>query len=104
MPSAPLSDYALLSDCRSASLVSRDGAVDRLCFPRFDGPSLFGRLLDDDAGHWSIRASGPFRTRRRYVHQTMAVEITFLATAGAGRSAWATPRGGSDSSTSTGRC
>ena len=77
MSTTPISDHALLSDCRSAALVTRDGSVDWLCFPRFDGPSVFGRLLDDDAGHWSIHPVGQATTSRRYIDGTMVLETTF---------------------------
>src|SRR5262252_8539653 len=82
MESLPIGDYALLSDCRSAALVSRSGSVDWLCFPRFDGPSVFARLLDDQAGHWSIEAPGATEVSRRYVEGTMALETTFRTRAG----------------------
>ena len=58
MSSEPIAAYALLSDCRSAALVSAAGSVDWLCFPRFDSPSVFGRLLGAEAGFWSIRPAG----------------------------------------------
>jgi len=50
----PIADYALLGDCHGAALVSRAGSVDWWCPARFDAPSVFARLLDPDAGHWSI--------------------------------------------------
>jgi GH15 family glucan-1,4-alpha-glucosidase len=68
MDSLPIGDYALLSDCRSAALVSREGSVDWLCFPRFDGTSLFCRLLDPAGGHFRIRPAGEFQVSRRYLH------------------------------------
>ena len=82
MSSTPIADHALLSDCRSAALVSREGSVEWLCFPRFDSPSVFGRLLDDEAGHWSIRPTADFRVTRRYLDKTMVLETTFATAAG----------------------
>src|SRR2546421_6220887 len=82
MSNVPIADYALLSDCRSAALVSRAGFVDWLCFPRFDGPSVFARLLDDDGGHWSIQPTESYRVARRYRDQTMVLETTFRTSKG----------------------
>jgi len=77
MTGLPIGDYALLSDCHCAALVSRAGSVDWLCFPRFDAPAVFARILDPAGGHFSIRPAGEFDARRRYVDQTMALETTF---------------------------
>jgi alpha,alpha-trehalase len=82
MDSLPIGDYALLSDCRSAALVSRDGSVDWLCFPRFDGPSVFCRLLDPTGGRFVIRPGGQYQATRRYVDQTMVLETTFATPGG----------------------
>lgn len=82
MSQTPIADYALLSDCRSAALVSRAGSVDWLCFPRFDGPSVFARLLDTSAGHWSITAVDAAEISRRYLERTMVLETTFRTPTG----------------------
>jgi GH15 family glucan-1,4-alpha-glucosidase len=82
MSTTPIADYALLSDRHSAALVSRDGSIDWLCFPRFDSPSIFGRLLDDEAGHWSIRATSATHVTRRYLDRTMVLETTFATPTG----------------------
>jgi GH15 family glucan-1,4-alpha-glucosidase len=82
MDSLPIGDYALLSDCRTAALVSRAGSVDWLCCPRFDAPAVFARLLDPDGGHFAIRPAGDFQASRAYVDQTMVLETTFGTQAG----------------------
>ncbi|MGH3984653.1 MAG: glycoside hydrolase family 15 protein [Pseudonocardiaceae bacterium] len=82
MSSRPIGDYGMISDCHSAALISADGAVDWLCFPRFDSPSLFGALLGDEAGHWSIRPRGEYETARRYLPESLILETTMDAPTG----------------------
>ncbi len=78
----PIGDYALLSDCHSAALVSGAGSIDWLCLPRFDSPSVFGRLLDTDAGHWAICPSGEYESRRRYLPGTLVLETQYATPTG----------------------
>lgn len=74
----PLSDYGLIGDCRSAALVSRSGSIDWLCWPNFDSPSVFGRLLDyDKGGHFALSPLRQSRSTWRYVGATNVLEITF---------------------------
>jgi len=78
----PIADYGLLSDCNSAALVARDGSIDWLCLPRFDSPAVFARILDADAGHWSITPTAEFRSDRRYADGTLVLETTFTTDTG----------------------
>jgi len=83
--SRPIADYAMLSDCHSAALVSREGSIDWLCMPRFDSPSLCGRILDDHAGHWLLRPMDIVHVTRRYRERTLVLETSFVTKRGLGR-------------------
>src|SRR5688500_6910407 len=83
--SIPIADYGLLSDCSSAALASRDGSIDWFCLPRFDSPAVFARILDPEAGHWSIRPAGEFEVERRYLDGTLVLETVFTTETGSMR-------------------
>src|SRR5512142_1039878 len=57
-PFPPIADYAFLSNCHTGALVAPDGAVDWLCVPRFDSPSVFGTLLDRQGGSFRFAPFG----------------------------------------------
>jgi len=74
-----IEDYALIGDCNSAALVSREGSIDWLCWPRFDSPACFAALVGTpENGRWRIApAAEPTQVQRRYRPGTMILETTF---------------------------
>ncbi len=82
-PFPKIGDYGFLSNCHTGALVGLDGSVDWLCVPNFDSPSVFGSLLDREAGTFRF---GPYGidhpTTRIYVPGTNVIETT-----------WKTPTG-----------
>src|SRR6187399_3683282 len=78
MPST-ISDYALIGDCETAALVSRDGSIDWLCWPRFDSDACFAALLGTpDNGRWRIApATEKFQVSRKYRKDTLILETRF---------------------------
>ena len=90
----PISDYGFLSDCRSAALIASDGSVDWLCWPRFDSPTLFGRVLDPErGGRFVFAPTEPYTVERRYVERTNVMQTVFRTLSGTVRSEeWLHPR------------
>jgi GH15 family glucan-1,4-alpha-glucosidase len=84
---AKIEDYAFLSDTQTGALVSRDGCVDWLCFPRFDSPACFAALLGEAKnGHWRFWPDEKIKaTRRRYRGDTLILETEIETEGGAVR-------------------
>ena len=81
-----ISDYGLIGDCHSAALVSRSGAIDWCCLPRFDSDSCFGRLLDwHKGGYFAITPVGSYRVKREYRGDSLILVTTFTTRTGEAR-------------------
>jgi GH15 family glucan-1,4-alpha-glucosidase len=82
--STPIEDYALIGDCKSAALVSREGSIDWLCWPRFDSEACFAALLGTpDHGRWLVAPRASATITRRYRPDTLILETTFETADGA---------------------
>jgi GH15 family glucan-1,4-alpha-glucosidase len=81
---ARIEDYALIGDCETAALVSREGSIDWLCWPTFSSAACFAALLGtEENGFWRIRpVEDLVEARRRYQPGTMIVETTFVTKSG----------------------
>ncbi|HSP80284.1 MAG TPA: glycoside hydrolase family 15 protein, partial [Myxococcaceae bacterium] len=78
-----IADYALLGDCHSAALVGRNGSIDWACFPRFDSPAVFSRILDARrGGSFGVSPHGAWRSTRRYLEDTNVLVTTFSTPTG----------------------
>ena len=82
-----IEDYAFLGDTQTGALVSRDGCVDWLCFPRFDSPACFASLLGEKKnGHWRFFPEEEIeKTRRQYRDETLILETEIETKSGAVR-------------------
>jgi GH15 family glucan-1,4-alpha-glucosidase len=87
MPDHPLiADHGLIGDLQTAALVATDGTVDWFCAPRFDSPSIFGALLDQDlGGRLRVRPTvGTFASKQLYLPDTAILVTRFMTEVGVG--------------------
>jgi alpha,alpha-trehalase len=79
----PIAEYAFLSDCETGALIAPNGAVEWLCLPRFDSPSVFGAILDRDGGSFRLGpADIAVPAARRYLPGTMVLETSWGTSGG----------------------
>jgi GH15 family glucan-1,4-alpha-glucosidase len=76
---ALIEDHGIIGDLHTAALVSTEGDIDWLCLPRFDSPSVFASLLDDErGGRFSVRCAGATRVRQMYLPDSTVLVTRFL--------------------------
>jgi GH15 family glucan-1,4-alpha-glucosidase len=82
-----IEDYGLIGDLQTAALVSRDGSIDWLCFPRFDSGACFAALLGDaEKGRWLLAPAAESQSvERRYRDRTLVHELDFHTAEGSVR-------------------
>ena len=81
----PIAEHGLIGDLQTAALVTSDGTINWLCCPRFDAPSVFGSLLDQDGGgHFRIAAEGESVVRQLYLPDTAILITRFMTADGVG--------------------
>lgn len=79
----PISSHGVIGNMLSAALIDVDGSIDWCCLPRFDSPSVFAAILDDEkGGRFQIRPQAPFGSQQAYVPDTNVLQTTFQTEAG----------------------
>jgi GH15 family glucan-1,4-alpha-glucosidase len=79
----PISDYGLIGNMHCCALVSNRGSIDWCCLPRFDSPSTFAAILDDEkGGRFSIKPPGHFTSYQAYIPNTNVLKTTFIVDGG----------------------
>src|SRR5688572_13856744 len=74
----PLKDFGVIGDLHTAALVSKNGSIDWCCWPDFDSPAVFCKLLDDKlGGFFAINPLSGFVSSQTYVEGTNVLQTTF---------------------------
>src|SRR3954468_4581580 len=86
-PETAIAEHGIIGDLQTAALVTTDGSVDWFCAPRFDAPSIFGALLDDErGGHFRIRpAEAGYTSKQMYLPDTAVLVTRFFTDEGLGQ-------------------
>ncbi|KAJ3009363.1 hypothetical protein HKX48_008014 [Thoreauomyces humboldtii] len=79
----PIENYGMIGNMRTCAMVGTDGSVDFMCFPQFDSPSIFARILDQHkGGHYHVESLGETRQKQQYLPNSNILQTRFLSEEG----------------------
>lgn len=71
-------DYGIIGNCRTAALISKEGSIDWFCFPDFDSPSIFAKLLDKEkGGSFHLEVADDYKITQKYNGHTNILMTKF---------------------------
>lgn len=70
-------DYGIIGNCKTAALIKENASIEWCCFPRFDGPSVFAKILDSKGGSFEIKPQGKYGIKQKYIEDTNVLQTTF---------------------------
>lgn len=71
-------NYGIIGNCMTAALISKEGSIDWCCFPKFDSPSVFAKLLDDEkGGNFSFIVDESYKISQNYLPKTNILVTKF---------------------------
>ena len=71
-------NYGIIGNCQSSALIHKDSSIDWCCLPRFDSPSIFGKIIDNKiGGFFKIEPIGNYNVKQEYFKNTSILKTSF---------------------------
>ena len=71
-------NYGIIGNCQSSALIYKDSSIDWCCFPKFDSPSIFAKIIDNsNGGFFKVDTVGNYNISQEYLKNTCILKTSF---------------------------